>query len=130
MIYTKEEQKQFVTYLRRFNSSYRVQRNENGVYEVLCHDGYIDPYSLTELCCYSHHPNRLGISRLKERMPPYCVIIQETATGLVFKFPNEHFEEIATLMQAKKRRHLSEEHKKKIIHNLKPYRRMHAKGSV
>jgi hypothetical protein len=122
MTYTKEEKKQFETYLRRFNTSFRVRRNEYGIYEVLCKDGYIDPYSLTELCCYSHHPNRLGISRLKERMPSYCVIIQESATGLVFKFPNKHFEEIATLMGAKKRRHLSEEHKKKIMNNLKPYR--------
>jgi hypothetical protein len=127
MIYTKEEKKQFETYLRRFNSFYRVRRNKCGVYEILCQGGHIDPYSLTELCCCSQYPNRLGISRLKEKLPSYCVIVQESATDLVFKFQNEHLEEIAILMQAKKRRHLSEEHKKKIINNLKPYRIMYQK---
>jgi len=119
-MYTKEQEHQFENYVRQFSKTYKVQRGEDDIWEIPCKHGDIEPYSLTELCCYQSFPNRIGINRLKEKLPEYCTVTQDASSEIVFKFPNDKLTEIADIVKAKKRRHLSEEHKAKILHNLKP----------
>lgn len=129
MNYTKEEEREFENYVRQYRDIYKTRKNENGIWGIPCKKGNIEPYSHKELCCYQEFKNRLGINTMKDKLPKYCEITQETATGLVFKFPNQRLKEIAEIVKAKKRRHLSPEHREKILANLKPYANQNPKNT-
>jgi len=109
--YTIEQEKQFLNYMRRYADRYKVSRGEDGVWELPCEHGDIEPYSLTELCCYQVFKSKQGVTWLKKSLPGYCIVTQDAGAELVFKFPNEKFEEIAKLVKAKKRRVLTSEQK-------------------
>lgn len=119
----KKQEHQFENYVRQFSKTYKVQRGEDDIWEIPCKHGDIEPYSLTELCCCQGFPNRIGINRLKEKLPEYCTVTQDANSEIVFKFPNEKLDEIAEIVKAKKRWHLSDEQKAKALHNLTPYTR-------
>ena len=121
MQYSKEQDKQFENYVRQFKDKYRVQKGEDGIWEIICKKGDIEPYSMTELCCYKIFKNRVGINKLKEKLPEYCQITQETANEIVFKFPNERLDEVAAITGAIKRRHLSVKHREIVAKNLLSY---------
>jgi len=122
MQYSTEEERVFVNYVRQFSKKYKVQKGDDGIWEIVCKKGDIEPYSLTELCCYQKFPNRVGIYALKNRLPKYCTVTQETGGEIVFKFPKEHLDEIADLVKAKKRRKISEEQRLLCAERLKSYR--------
>lgn len=110
--YTREEDKALETYVRQFEDRYKVRRGEDGIQEIVCAHGDIEPYSTTELCCFQAFKSQRGINNLKRRLPAYCTATQEGNEDLVFKFPNAHLDEIAEMVEARKRRHLSEEQKR------------------
>jgi hypothetical protein len=120
--YTIEQEKQFLNYMRRFADRYRVRRGEDGTWELPCRHGNIEPYSLTELCCYQVFKSKQGVTWLKKSLPGYCNVTQDAGAELVFKFPNEKFEEIAALVEAKKRRILTPEQKAVAVQRLSVYK--------
>ena len=113
--YTIEQEKQFLNYMRRYADRYKVSRGEDGVWELPCEHGDIEPYSLTELCCYQGFKSNKGLKKINSTLPDYCIITQEASAEIVFKFPNEKFEEIAALVKAKKRRVLTPEQKAALV---------------
>lgn len=121
MQYTKEQDKQFEAYLLKFQKVYRVRKGDDGIYEIPCKNGDIEPYSLKELCCFQQFKNGLGVNRLLKKLPEYCTVTQSAGCEIVFTFSNQHLEEIAALVKAKKRRVLTPEQKAKAIENLHRY---------
>lgn len=118
MQYTKEQDKQFENYLRQFKEKYRVKKGEDGIYEIPCKNGDIEPYSLNELCCYQGFKSQNGVNRLKCKLPGYCTITQEAGAELVFKFPNDKLDEIARLVKARYRWIPTTEQKEALLKNI------------
>jgi len=122
MQYTKEQNRQFENYLWQFKDRYRVQKGEDGIHEILCQYGDIEPYSLTELCCYQVFLSGLGASCLKKKLPEYCTITQQAGAEVVFKFPNDKLDEIAKIVGARKRWIPTAEQKEALMKNIEPYK--------
>jgi hypothetical protein len=120
--YTPEEEKIFNNYVRQFRDRYRVRRGEDGIWEIPCIYGDIEPYSLTELCCYQEFKSAKGINNLKRKLPGYCTFTQEGSSEIVFRFPNERLDEIAKIVKARTPRKLSPEQRNRNLENLKAYR--------
>lgn len=110
----------FDNYCKQFADRYKARRGADGIWEILCKNGDIEPYSITELCCYQEISRR-AIIGLKKRLPKYCTVTQEGIFEIVFKFPNEHLDEIAALVGAIKRRKLSDKEKARLAEIRKPF---------
>jgi hypothetical protein len=107
---TSQEEKQFNEMLNtpEIRKKYKVQKGEDGTYEIPCRSsGDIEPYSLTELCCYS--------KVIKKNLPVYCKITQQCSREMVFKFPFAKLDEIAELVGARKKKTISEETRARLI---------------
>lgn len=121
MQYTQAEEKAFNLKLSApaYRSRYRCRRGEDGIWEILCKHGDIEPYSLTELCCSVVRSR--SVARIVAKLPSYCQVTQGGGADVVFKFPISKLDEIAVIAGAYKRRHLSPEQKAKNIARLQPF---------
>jgi hypothetical protein len=120
--YTREEEHFFNTMLSapEYKDQYRIRRGEDGIWGIVCRDGDIEPYSLTELSCYVERP--VTVARLIAKLPEYCTVTQGGQTDVVFKFPIEKLDEIAEIVCAYKRRHLAPEQRAASIERLQSFR--------
>ena len=110
MQYTAEQDRAYCNHMKQYRDTYqKIRRGEDGVWELPCKRGDIEPYSLTELCCYQHFGSGQGVTYLKRKLPEYCTMTQEAGLEIVFKFPMEKIHEVAALVGARRRMKLSPE---------------------
>jgi hypothetical protein len=120
--YTNPENAAFEAYSRQFGDSYKVQLGKEGIWEILCQNGDIEPYSMSELCCYQAYKSARGVNNLKNHLPNYCTITQDGGWEIVFKFPNARLDEVADVVHTIKCRKLSPEQKARNIARLRTFR--------
>lgn len=113
---TRAEDVIFENRVRYWKDRYKVRRGEDKIWEIPCvNGGDIEPYSMTELCCFQSFKSAKGINSLKRRLPEYCTVTQEGGEYIVFKFPNERLDDVAEIVKAPKVRHLSPERKSALL---------------
>lgn len=115
--YTEAEDRLFCNRLRdeQYRRVYRVSRGEDGIYGIACRRGDIEPYSLNEegtavdmLCCCLEFRSKQAKTYGAKKIPSYCTVTQEGDRDLVFSFPLERLNEVATIVGAYRRQQLSD----------------------
>lgn len=108
--YTREEEIEFNTRMKKFrDEGFKVQLGEDGIWSVVCKHGDIESYSKTEMCFYGSFRSARGGNSILGKLPDYCQITQVGGGEFVFKFPNGRFYDIANLVNAKRKKILSQE---------------------
>ena len=85
---------------------------------LLCVNGHICPWDAGRLAACTRGPGKI-VQRL--RALPFAEVTQDGDDGANVAFPLEHFEEMAEIMQPRKRRRLSEEQRRQSVERLRKY---------
>ena len=107
-----------------YEESYVAQYGPNGRTEdpwlqiIPCVHGHLCPWSGENLAACT---NKAGPVAKALKALLFVQVVQDGDDGANMVFPVEHFDEVAHIMKPKRRRRLSEEHKAKVLRNLKPF---------
>jgi hypothetical protein len=108
-----------------YEESYYADRGENARAEapwymiLLCQNGHISPWDDKRLAACTSRPGSVA-KRLKAL--PFAETVQDGDDGANIVFHVDHFAEVAKIMRPRKRKRLSEEHKRKLAEANAPYR--------
>jgi hypothetical protein len=102
-----------------YRERYKPRCGQDGIWEIPCQHGDIEPYSLTELCCYVSRAFSVG--KFIAGLPAYCTVTQSGQSDAVFKFPISKLDEVADIVHARRRRKVSPEQKAAMVARLQPF---------
>lgn len=79
--------------------------------QIPCYNGHIGVYGGNDLmaCTVSKYSCTVRLRRL-----PYITVTQDGDDGVNFRFPSEHFSEVAGIMRAKKKKRVSPETRERL----------------
>lgn len=126
---------------KRFGKQYRVRHEESLQAEnsefrteeepwlqiILCQRGHIYPYGEELLAVSTDHR---GKTSNKIMSLPYVKVLQEGDDGINATFPAKHFDEIAKIMGARRKRQMSPEQRAASMERLAKYGFQHASQST
>ena len=106
------------TYRVTYEESYWAERGEHGRADepwlqiIPCGFGHIYPHGGNLLAVATN--NRGQIARRISQLP-FVTVVQDGSDGINATFPVKHFEEIAEIVKPRRRRHLSDQHRAKLM---------------
>jgi len=112
-------------YLKKYSKKYQTFIDEDGITKIKCKFGKIDTYSLKKgylsFCgvFYSKNKKSFFLRKCLNLIGVFFEITQESDTEVVIKFLETDLEKFEDLFLIKKRKKLTEEHRKKLREHLK-----------
>lgn len=107
-----------------FEESYYAERPEFRAAEapwlmiVPCRFGHVFPWGTDRLAAST---NRRGLVAQRLARLPFVTVVQDADDGITVTFTVQHFDEVARIMRAKRRRQLSESQRQAAAERLKAY---------
>lgn len=113
--------KTYENFLKEFQSKYKVKRDADSIYCILCKKGHIKPHNLECSELFAHlefKSKREKTFFLKNRVDELEISV-DGDFEVIFVFPTNKLSKYASYLQIIRKRNISPEHKAKIIENLR-----------
>lgn len=116
-------------YLNKYSKTYKLQKGQDGTIEIKCKRGKIQPYSIIQrkLLFWGNYTSIRAKNNFFKRLDAIYPLgykkTQEGDTEFVIVFDEKNLEDLASIIEAKKRRILSDKQLETLAKNRKPFKK-------